>query len=88
MGMASLILAAAGIVTTLIHYSTHHIAMGVITAVLLIASFVLGTKDMKTQEKSGGINAAMFNPAMLGHGISSVVFVVCGIMCVIAMIRG
>ena len=29
----------------------------------------------------------MFNPALLGHGISSVVLIVCGIMCAIANIR-
>ncbi|MGN0179377.1 MAG: hypothetical protein ACI4DY_08065 [Monoglobaceae bacterium] len=87
MGMTSLLLALAGIITTLIHYANHSIAMGVISAILLLLSFILGTKDMKKQEKSGGINAMIFNPGMLGHGASSIVLVVCGIMCIIANVR-
>lgn len=84
MGMLSLLLAVAGIVTTLVHYSNHNIVVGVITAVLLVVSYILGTADMKKQEKNGGLKTQMFNPALLGHGISSVVLIVCGIMCVIA----
>lgn len=85
--MLSLLLAVAGIVTTLVHYANHGIAMGIISAVLLVVSFVLGTMGMKKQEKSGGLKTNMFNPALLGHGISSVVLIVCGIMCAIANIR-
>ncbi|MDD7772193.1 MAG: hypothetical protein PT958_05420 [Firmicutes bacterium] len=84
MGMLSLLLAVAGIVTTLVHYSNHNIVVGVITAVLLVVSYILGTADMKKQEKNGGLKTQMFNPALLGHGMSSVVLIVCGIMCVIA----
>ena len=84
MGMLSLLLAVAGIVTTLVHYSNHNIVLGVITAVLLVVSYILGTADMKKQEKNGGLKTQMFNPALLGHGMSSVVLIVCGIMCVIA----
>lgn len=85
--MLSLLLAVAGIVTTLVHYANHGIAMGIISAVLLVVSFVLGTLGMKKQEKNGGLKTNMFNPALLGHGISSVVLIVCGIMCAIANIR-
>ncbi|MGM9650645.1 MAG: hypothetical protein ACI3VX_01760 [Faecousia sp.] len=84
MGMLSLLLAVAGIVTTLVHYSNHNVVVGVITAVLLVVSYILGTADMKKQEKNGGLKTQMFNPALLGHGMSSVVLIVCGIMCVIA----
>ena len=84
MGMLSLLLAVAGIVTTLVHYSNHNIVVGVTTAVLLVISYILGTADMKKQEKNGGLKTQMFNPALLGHGMSSVVLIVCGIMCVIA----
>lgn len=84
MGMLSLLLAVAGIVTTLVHYSNHNIVVGVITAVLLVVSYILGTADMKKQEKNGGLKTQIFNPALLGHGMSSVVLIVCGIMCVIA----
>lgn len=85
--MLSLILAVLGVVTTLVHYANHGIAMGVITVILLIASYILGTSGMKKQEKEGKLKADVFNPALLGHGISSVVLIVCGIMCVIANIR-
>ena len=86
MGMLSLLLAVAGIVTTLVHYSNHNIVVGVITAVLLVVSYILGTADMKKQEKNGGLKTQMFNPALLGQCMSSVVLIVCGIMCVIANI--
>lgn len=87
MGFVSLILAVAGIVTTIVHYTNHSIVLGIVSAVLLIVSFIAGTVDMKKQEKNGGIRADMFNPGMLGHGMSSVVLIVCGIMCAIANIR-
>lgn len=87
MGMTSLLLALAGIITTIIHYANHSIALGVISAILLLFSFILGTKDMKNQEKGDGINAQVVNPALLGHGASSIVLVVCGIMCIIANVR-
>ncbi|WP_195543063.1 hypothetical protein [Massiliimalia timonensis] len=87
MGMTSLLLALAGIITTIIHYANHSIALGVISIVLLLFSFILGTKDMKNQEKGEGINAQIFNPALLGHGASSIVLIVCGIMCIIANVR-
>ena len=85
--MLSLLLAVAGIVTTLIHFANHSIVLGIISAVLLVVSFVLGTMGMKKQEKNGGLKTNMFKPARLGHGISSVVLIVCGIRCAIANIR-
>lgn len=84
--MLSLLSALAGIVFTIIHYANHSVVMGIMSAILLIVSFVLGTVGMKKQEKNGGIRAYMFNPDMLGHGMSSVVLIVCGIMCIIANI--
>lgn len=84
MGMLSLLSAVGGIVTTLVHYSNHSIALGIVSVVLLIVSFALGTVDMKKQSKNGGIKVEMFNPALLGHGISSVVLIVCGIMCLLS----
>ncbi|MGN1306408.1 MAG: hypothetical protein ACI4V3_01915 [Faecousia sp.] len=84
MGMLSLLSAVGGIVTTLVHYSNHSIVLGIISAVLLVVSFVLGTVDMKKQEKNGGVKVEMFNPALLGHGISSVILIVCGIMCLLS----
>ena len=87
MDMWALILAVAGIVTTLIHYGTHSIAMGIITIILLVISYIFGTSGMKKQEKNGGLKTDVFNPALLGHGMSSIVLIVCGIMCVIANVR-
>ena len=84
--MLSLLSALAGIVFTIIHYANHSVVMGIMSAILLIVSFVLGTVGIKKQEKNGGIRADMFNPDMLGHGMSSVVLIVCGIMCIIANI--
>ena len=43
--------------------------------------------EMAEYKKEGKLKADVFNPALLGHGISSVVLIVCGIMCVIANIR-
>ena len=87
MGMISLVLTVAGIVTMIIHYVTHNIALGIITAVAFIAAYILGTMDMKKQEKGEGIRTDMFNPALLGHGMSGTLFVVGAIMCIIAWIR-
>ena len=50
----------------------------------MIASFILGTVEMKRKEKAGDFVSNMYNFAMLGHATSGVVTVVCGIMCVIA----
>ena len=52
MGIVSLILAVAGIVTTIMHYMNHSVAVGVVTVVLLVVSYILGTADMKKQEKN------------------------------------
>jgi hypothetical protein len=87
MDSVALLFAIAGIVTTILHYANHSVALGIVTTVLLIAAYVLGTRGMKKQEKNGGVNAAMFNPAMLAHAMSSVVLIVCGIMCIIANVR-
>ena len=87
MGMISLVLTVVGIVTMIVHYATHSIVLGIVTAVAFIAAYILGTMDMKKQSKGEGIRTDMFNPALLGHGISSVVLIVCGIMCAIANIR-
>ena len=87
MDMLSLFFAVAGIATTLIHYVTHSIAMGIITVILLVVTYILGTSGMKKQEKNGGLKTDVFNPALLGHGMSSIVLIVCGIMCVIANVR-
>ena len=84
MGMGSLILAVLGIVATMFHYVTHSIIWGVVCSVLLIASFILGTVEMKRKEKAGDFVSNMYNFAMLGNATSGVVTVVCGIMCVIA----
>ncbi len=84
MGIVSLLLAVAGIATTIVHYTNNNMVLGAFSDFFFVVSYVLGTVDMKKQEKNGGINAEMFNPGMLGHGMSSVVFIVCGIMCAIA----
>lgn len=87
MNLLSLVFAVIGTITTLVHYTNHAISMGVFSFILLLASFVLGTVGMKKQEKNGGVQTEVFNSAMLGHGISSVVLIVCGIMCLIANIH-
>lgn len=86
MAILSLILAVIGTILMLIHYATHSIALGILTAIALIAAYIIGTREMKRQRENGGIPTNVFNPALLGHGFSSVVFVVCGIMCLIAVI--
>ena len=87
MGMISLVLTVVGIVTMIIHYVTHSIVLGIVTAVAFIAAYILGTVDMKKQEKGEGIRTDMFKPALLGHGMSGTLFVVGAIMCIIAWIR-
>ena len=87
MDILALILAVAGIISTLFHYETHSVAMGIIAVILLIVSFVLGTIGMRRQEKNGGLKTDVVNPALLGHGFSSVVLIVCGLMCMISNIR-
>lgn len=84
MGIASLVLSVAGIVTMMIHYVNHSIALGVVTLIVLAASLALGLMDMKHQEKNGGIKHDMFNPGVLGHGIGGIVLVVGSIMCIIS----
>lgn len=87
MGIVSLVLSVAGIVTTLIHYVNHNMVLGIITTVMLIASLVTGLLDLKHQRLNGGVNHETVNPAVLGHGIAFVVFLLGGIMCIIANIR-
>lgn len=87
MGIVSLVLSVAGIVTTLIHYVNHNIILGIVTAIILIASMVTGLLDLKKQRLNGGINHETVNPAVLGHGIAFVVLLLGGIMCIIANIR-
>lgn len=87
MGIVSLALAVAGIVTTLIHYVNHSIILGIVTLIILIASFVTGLLDMRKQTQNGGINHETVNPAVLGHGIASVVLLLGAIMCIIANVR-
>lgn len=87
MGMISLVLTVVGIVTMIVHYATHSIALGIVTAVAFIAAYILGTMDMKKQSKGEGIRTDMFNPALLGHGMSGTLFLVGAIMCIIAWIR-
>ena len=53
--MLSLLSALAGIVFTIIHYANHSVVMGIMSAILLIVSFVLGTVGMKKQEKTFGL---------------------------------
>lgn len=90
MGMLSLILTVVGIVGMLVHYALTAmpavIVTGILTAVAFIAAYILGTVDMRRQAANGGIRADMFNPAMLGHGMSGTLLVVGAIMCVIANI--
>ena len=54
MDALSLVLAVGGIVTTIVHYVNHSIALGIVSAVLLIVSYILGTAGMKKQEKKKG----------------------------------
>ncbi len=84
MGISSLLLTVAGIVCMLIHYATHNIVLGIVTAVAFIAAYILGTVDMKRQSSKGGIRTDMFNPGMLGHGMAGTLVIVGGIMCLIS----
>jgi hypothetical protein len=90
MGMTSLLLTVVGIVAMLVHYAlsdmTAVIVTGIVTAVAFVVAFVLGTVDMRRQSAKGGIRSDMFNPAMLGHGMSGTLFVVGAIMCLMANI--
>ncbi|MGN1109552.1 MAG: hypothetical protein ACI4RK_09255 [Oscillospiraceae bacterium] len=86
MGLGSLILAGLGVVAMMFHYVTHGIIWGIVCSLLLIGAFVLGTVEMKRKEKAGDFVSNMYNFAMLGHGVSGVVIVVCGIMCIIASV--
>lgn len=87
MNMLALLFSVGGIVTTLVHYANHGIFWGIISTILLIFSYILGTIGMKKQTQNGGVKTDVFNPALLAHGISSVVLIVCGIMCIIANVR-
>ena len=49
MGILSLLLAIAGITTMMFHYTSHSICLGIITTILLIVSYILGTIGMKKQ---------------------------------------
>ena len=88
MGIMSLLLTVVGIVLMLVHYALSAmpavIVTGILTTVAFIAAYVLGTVDMKRQSAKGGIRTDMFNPALLGHGMSGTLLVVGAIMCVIA----
>lgn len=87
MGILSLLLAIAGITTMMFHYTNHSIYLGIITTILLIVSYILGTIGMKKQSKSKeGLDVKNFNPYLLAHGISSVTFIIGGIMCFISNI--
>ena len=94
MGMVSLGLTVVGIVGMIVHYLMNSMALGgvavivtgILTTVALVVAYILGTVDMKRQSASGSIRTDMFNPALLGHGMSGTVFVVGVIMCLIANI--
>ena len=85
MGIMSIILTVVGIVLMLVHYALSAmpavIVTGILTTVAFIAAYVL---DMRHQSAKGGIRTDMFNPALLGHGMSGTLLVVGAIMCVIA----
>ena len=90
MGMASLLLTVLGIAAMLVHYAMSAmpavIVTGIVTTVAFIVAYILGTADMKRQSAAGGIRTDMFNPALLGHGMSGTLFIVGGIICVLANI--
>lgn len=94
MGMVSLGLTVVGIVGMIVHYLMNSMALGgvavvvtgILTTVALVVAYILGTVDLKRQSASGSIRTDMFNPALLGHGMSGTVFVVGVIMCLIANI--
>lgn len=90
MGMLSLALTVVGIVGMILHATftnmTAIVVTGILTTVAYIAAYALGTIEMKRQKKNGGIRVDMFNPALLGHGMSGTLFVVGAIMCLLANI--
>ncbi|MGN0320896.1 MAG: hypothetical protein ACI4D1_08290 [Lachnospira sp.] len=90
MGMASLLLTVAGIAAMLVHYALSAmpavIVTGIITTIVFVAAYITGTVDMKHQSADGGIRTDMFNPALLGHGMSGTLLVVGAIMCIIGNI--
>lgn len=94
MGMGSLGLTVVGIVAMIAHYVMSSLSLGsaavvitgVVTTVAFVAAYILGTVDMKRQSAAGAIRTDMFNPALLGHGMSGTLFVVGAIMCLIANI--
>ena len=88
MGIMSLLLTVVGIVLMLVHYALSAmpavIVTGILTTVAFIAAYVLGTVHMRHQSAKRAIRTDMFNPALLGHGMSGTLLVVGAIMCVIA----
>jgi hypothetical protein len=48
---------------------------------------VTGIMDIKDQNKNGGIDYNKVQPGVLGHGISGIVLLLGGIMCIIANVR-
>ncbi len=76
MGILSLLLAVAGIVTTCFYYVKHNIVLGIVTFVILLAALLIGQFDMKKQEKNGGVVTEMFNPGMLGHGMGGTTLII------------
>lgn len=85
MGIVSIITAVLGLLTTLCHYATHNVIMGIVTLVLLIVSMITGLLDIKKQNKNGGIDYNKFQPGVVGHGIAGVVLVLGSIMCFMAI---
>jgi hypothetical protein len=94
MGKASLGLTVVGLGTMIAHYIVSSLALakavvivlGVVTTLALLAAHILGTLGMRKQSETGSIRTDMFNPALLGHGMSGTLLVVGLIMCVIANI--
>ena len=90
MGIVSLLLTVVGIVAMLVHYALSAmpavIVTGIMTTVAFVIAYVTGTVDMKRQSAKGGIRTDMFNPALLGHGMSGTLLVVGAIMCLMANI--
>lgn len=90
MGIVSLLLTVVGIAAMLVHYAmsemTAVIVTGALTTVAFIAAYILGTVDMKRQSAAGGLRTDMFNPALLGHGMSGTLLIVGAIMCLMANI--
>ena len=85
MGIVSIITAVLGLLTTLCHYATHNVIMGIVTSVLLIVSMVTGLLDIKKQNKNGGVDSNKFQPGVVGHGMAGIILVMGGIMCFMAI---